>query len=402
MKNVKLNQSAVCALLLCSGQVFAGDNIISDFLEGSASGSLRLRAETVDIDKTPTVNTEDDGAQAVTLRTRLVYTTNGVNGFNMNVEFEDVHALEVNDYNVPGGFGNGDPNYAVIADPESTELNEAYLRYKKDAITFTAGRQRIKYDNVRFVGDVGWRQDDQTYDAYKLDYAKDALAVSLAFIDQVNGTFGDEHITNVSDTLVNASYNVEGLGKFTGYSYMFENDSTDATQDTAGIRFAGKQGGDIPFTYALEYASQTADAGVEYDATYTLVELGTTISAVSLTVGNETLGSDDGAYGFSTDLATKHAFNGWADMFLNTPNDGLVDTYVKVGGKVAGTKLLAVYHVYSADESTPTDEYGSELDASAVKKLESGLTVGAKLAMYSADDFGADTNKFWVWTQVNF
>ena len=33
----------------------------------------------------------------------------------------------------------------------------------------------------------------------------------------------------------------------------------------------------------------------------------------------------NGARGFSTPLATLHAFQGWADVFLNTPADGVDD-----------------------------------------------------------------------------
>ena len=45
-------------------------------------------------------------------------------------------------------------------------------------------------------------------------------------------------------------------------------------------------------------------------------------SGFALTAGYEELGSDGGVAAFQTPLATLHAFNGWADLFLTTPGDG--------------------------------------------------------------------------------
>jgi len=177
---------------------------------------------------------------------------------------------------------------------------------------------------------------------------------------------------------------------------------------TYGVRFKGKVEGGMPINYTAEFATQTREAGaVDNDATYLLVEGGTSVSGVNASVGMETLGSDSGAYGFSTDLATKHAFNGWADVFLGTPAQGLQDIYVKVGSKVSGVKLLGVYHTFSADDEAGSgaDDFGSEIDLLAVKKLENGVVVGFKYAGYSAGDTATgkvDTTKMWLWTQVSF
>src|SRR5690606_12592617 len=105
-------------------------------------------------------------------------------------------------------------------------------------------------------------------------------------------------------------------------------------------RFSGKQAvNDLSVLYSAEYALQKAD---NFDASYLALEGGVLVQGVTLALGYESLGSDDGAYGFQTPLATKHAFNGWADKFLiSTPVDGLTDTYVKVATAVAGVNLLA-------------------------------------------------------------
>ncbi|MED5432978.1 MAG: hypothetical protein VX920_11630, partial [Pseudomonadota bacterium] len=103
---------------------------------------------------------------------------------------------------------------------------------------------------------------------------------------------------------------------------------------------------------------------------------------------------------FQTPLATKHAFNGWADLFLATPADGLEDTFVTVGGKLAGFKLAAIYHDFKSNEGST--DYGTEMDLLVARPIGKHYTVGLKYADYSADDFGADTSKYWAWGELKF
>ena len=108
--------------------------------------------------------------------------------------------------------------------------------------------------------------------------------------------------------------------------------------DTYGIRFSGStQAGDTKLLYSAEFASQSSESvSSNFDADYLMLEAGAVFKGVTAKVGYEELGSDNGAYGFSTPLATLHKFNGWADQFLGTPAQGLVDTSVTLAGKLAG------------------------------------------------------------------
>ena len=92
--------------------------------------------------------------------------------------------------------------------------------------------------------------------------------------------------------------------------------------------------------YKAEYATQSTETA---DTNYFALEGGAVVSGVTLALGNETLGSDDGNAAFETPLATKHKFNGWADKFLGTPDSGLSDTYVKAAGQTAGIKLVGFF-----------------------------------------------------------
>ena len=123
------------------------------------------------------------------------------------------------------------------------------------------------------------------------------------------------------------------------------------------------------------------------------------VNGIKIKLANEILGGD-GVYGFSTPLATKHAFNGWADKFLGTPTTGLNDTMLTVAGGFSGHKIKAVYHDFSADSGGAA--LGTELDLVVLKKLSDNAQVGLKYADYSADTFSVDTTKMWLWGQLKF
>ncbi len=59
--------------------------------------------------------------------------------------------------------------------------------------TLTLGRQRINLDDQRFVGNVGWRQNEQTYDGFRVvNKSIPNLTVDVTYFDQVNRVFGKE------------------------------------------------------------------------------------------------------------------------------------------------------------------------------------------------------------------
>ena len=139
------------------------------------------------------------------------------------------------------------------------------------------------------------------------------------------------------------------------------------------------------------------DSGI--DADYWHVMLGASAYGLTGKIGYEVLDSDDFS-GFETHFATKHAYNGWADLFLNTPIDGLQDWYVVVSGKVADIKLKGIYHDFQADSRG--DDYGQEFDLSTTCTFLEYYTVGLIYANYNSDDFGTDTQKFWAWAGLKF
>jgi hypothetical protein len=79
-----------------------------------------------------------------------------------------------------------------------------------------------------------------------------------------------------------------------------------------------------------EVAHQTnyANNPLSISLNYWLGEGSVTYKGLTGLIGYEVL-EGNGTIGFATPLATLHAFNGWADMFLTTPANGLKDFYLK-------------------------------------------------------------------------
>lgn len=365
-----------------------------------ATLDFRLRYETVDQD-----NAKKD-ADALTLRTRLNFKTAIYNNLSGFIEFEDSRAVGIDDYN--DAIGNN-AEYSVIADPETTELDQAYIQYKSDQVTAKLGRQVLVFDNHRFVGHVGWRQDKQTFDAASIKFsASDKLNINYAYISKRNRIFGEEKDLDANDHLVNLAFKTS-VGKLTAYSYLLEVDEgVDNSLDTYGVRFSGaKKLEDNKWLYSAELATQTSKSqGSDYDANYLLAELGLVNNGITYKVGYESLGSDKGNYAFSTPLATLHKFNGWSDQFLGTPKQGLNDLYLTIVGKAYDGKWNVTYHNFDADEaSTSVDDLGTELNVSYVKSFNKTFSGGVKFAAYSAGDEGAgkvDTDKLWLWVSAKY
>ncbi|WP_229359864.1 alginate export family protein [Ferrimonas aestuarii] len=394
---MKLGYLAALTTALLANSVHAAEaNSIADAIKNSTVNlDARLRYEMVDQS-----NALKD-ADALTLRTRLSLTTATFNGFSGMLEFEDSRdVFEVNDYN--NGLGNK-PEYSTIADPNTTELDQAWLRYERGMFKGTVGRQVVAIDNQRFVGHVGWRQDRQTFDAVNLALTpmKD-LSLNYVYINQRNRIFAEDRDVDSDDHLINIGYKTP-LGKLTGYAYLLEQDNgVDKGLDTYGIRFAGgSKMGDTKLNYQLEYATQEEKNG-DFDADYYLAEVGANLAMFSVKLGYEVLGSDGGNYGFSTPLATLHKFNGWADQFLGTPAEGLQDLYIGASTKLGMGKFDVIYHDFTADEDVNGDDFGSEIDVSYSMKFAKHYNAGIKYAMYDAGDIKVDTDKLWVWVGASF
>ena len=393
------------------------DQPLSDlFTQGKPILDARYRFENVD------QNNDLRDANAQTLRTRAGFQSGQWYGLSGLLEVDNVSRIGDDAYN---STRNGQKEYAVVADPDGTEVNQALLRYDHKLGSAVLGRQRINLDNQRFIGSVAWRQNEQTFDGALTQLKPlDGLTLSYAYLDQVNTVFGPDNgrydnLTNPANIdghshLINAQYVFMPQLTATAYSYLLDLDNIAVaptaaegtlSSQTSGLRLNGVVAG---VSYALEYAQQKdyGDNPLELDSEYYLAELGYTLKGVQLKAGYEVLGGDNGSgnRAFQTPLATKHAFQGWADQFLTTPADGIEDAYLGVTAPLLGGTLQAWYHDFSTEQGS--DEYGNEIDLSYAHPIPGvkGLVGLLKYATYDSDDKArtVDTDKVWLQLQYTY
>jgi hypothetical protein len=362
--------------------------------EGKTDITLRYRYERVDQDNV------EKNANASTLLTRLSYKSADVKGFFAVLEVDNVTAVGNENYN---STVNGNGQYPVVADPTGTDLNQGYIGYKLDGLTLSAGRQRITHNNQRFVGGVAWRQNEQTYDGYRLQYDNQSgLNIDYSYVYNVNRKFGTKSAN--SDLggnihLLNINYAIDKQHKLSGFVYELDFDMANAIATrTIGGSYDGQVSAiKVHASYAKQ--SETGNNPTDFSADYMAIDLSTKVSSVNLGIGYESLGSDNGK-GFTTPLATLHKFQGFADKFLGTPAQGVNDLYVKASGKVGKLALTAVWHQLESDVGSI--DYGTEIDLIAKYPLADKVGLLVKYANYSADDFSVDTNKLWGMVTFKF
>jgi hypothetical protein len=398
---------AVSAALF-SHAAFAAEDFSNLFTQGKAIFDARYRYEHVDQDNAL------KHANAQTLRTRAGFQSGKWYGLSALIEADNVSRIGDAAYN---STRNGQSEYSVVADPDGSEVNQALLRYDHTYGSAVVGRQRINLDNQRFVGGVAWRQNEQTFDG-ALGQLKplEGLTLSYAYIDNINSIFGPDNgrfdtpgnPANIEghSHLLNAQYKLIPELTATAYQYLLGLDNlagASQSSKTTGLRLNGAVAG---VSYALEYAQQKdyADNPLQLDSDYYLAELGYTLKGVTLKGGYEVLGGDKGPgnRAFQTPLATKHAFQGWADIFLATPADGIKDAYVGATLALFGGSLQAWYHDFRAEQGS--SQYGEEIDVAYGHPIPGvkGLVGLLKYASYDADEFAVDTDKLWLQLQYSY
>lgn len=349
-----------------------------------------------------------DPSTALTTRERLGVKTKEWNGFSALVEGEFTQAI-IDDYNSGAGkFATPfDPKQTVSLDPETQELNQAYLKYSGYNTVAKAGRQQIVYDNAAFVGDVIWRQNQQTYDAISLvNKSIGGWNLKYSYVSQVNRIFGSDakspltvvkpagggkpavpNFSNVSDlnaslNLFNASYT--GITNITlgGYAYLMdfaERPSWD--NDTFGMSAKA-----ILDDYTL-YGEVAYQDGAGYknqrDTWYSHFTATKTFGLHSLMVAVESLGA-----GFKTPLATAHAFNGFSDSFspgrIEGNHNGLTDVYVAYTFPFAwNVRWINTIHLLGDNDLGAS--YGWEYDSVLTKKFNDNFLALAKLAIFTTN-----------------
>jgi Alginate export len=413
--------------------------------QGKSLSSIRPRYENVDQDgfyaNTPTSKLKT--AYAFTTRSLIGWQTAPFKNFSFAAQITDVHEFndDFNDrrYNQPEhnngtGLSSLDKRrFANIVDPGFTDINQLFVEWTGIKNTkLRLGRQITNLDNVRFVGDIAFRQNTQVFDGISIVNKSipdtEIFAAHYSKVRQVNTELRDGNID-----LINIKYRWLPTESITGYGYFvdvanlsqnggnpnangtvpqggnglggssdvpasatnFRPDETDASSKTFGVRLDGVHIFNPTWKglYTAEYAKQDDYRGGNnlIDAHYFKIGGGVGYDVWSLRIDHEKLSSNDGKYGFQTPLGTNHLFQGWSDHFLTTPRQGIEDTFITFAGKIEKAVLYAEYHVMKADEKYQSltgfgDEYGTEFDASVMYPFTDALWGKIEYAKFNESD----------------
>jgi len=372
---------------------------------------VRLRFEHV---------SQDDKARdaaAATIRARLGYQTGQFRGFTGLME------LDLVDHIGPRRFNdtvNGLTEYPTIPDPDMAVLDRLQLSYAariahrraddSPDLRVTLGRQRIVFGDARFVGNAPWRQHEQTFDAVLVSNTSlPGVALSYAYVSRVNRMFGPASPIGTFDSdshLLNAVY--DGLLpalKLESYAYLLDlEEAPPLSTATFGARgeamFQLGSGFVVRLNGAFAHQADRAHNPLPISLGYHLAEAGLGFGEFGAFLGREAF-EGDGTIGFQTPLASPHAFQGWAEVFVTKPADGLIDHYAKAAYGFPPLQRLGkftaslAYHEFSAQRTDAG--LGHEWDAALEARLDENFSYGGSLALYEGGGPYPSKHVFWLY-----
>ena len=398
----------VAAILLMAATGARAQDVVDALIDGTPLADLRLRYETIDqSNKTKT-------AEATTLRARVGYQTGSYFGFSALAEADFVQHFGPEHFN---NTINRLTQYPAIPDPDLAALNRLQLTYvahfaaDADAMPdfkLIVGRQRIQFGDQRFIGNAGWRQHEQTYDAITaVETPVKDVTFTYAYVARINRVFGPESEAGTFDShshLLNLGYTGIQHLKLETYAYLLDlRQAPTLSTATYGARAES--------SFPIGQATLTLNAAVarqedygrnplKVDLDYYQLEGGATYEGFTGSVGYEVL-AGNGTIGFQTPLASLHLFQGWAESFVVDPPNGVEDLYVKANYGLPAAPLAqrvsasVIYHDFRA-EHVPLD-YGNEWDARLEAQIDRRLVLDADYGDFNGKGAIPDKKGFWLY-----
>ncbi len=389
------------------------------------------RARAVDID----VGEEPGRAASILLRLQLKSRWN--RRWSSLVEVDHVSTFYQNDHS-DGQRLNGKP---LVPDVPATVLNQLAVRYKGDQTELTLGRQRIEWDDQRFIGSDSFWQQDQTFDAL---LGERLVLVSsrfyFAYIARAQRIFVENEArreepseqdyypneyTIADETYpgyrADSSYSLAGehrhnshllrlelnewdYSQLVVYGYAIDNrDQPETSNYTLGGRYRfSYQAQPLRYRVILELAGQEHREVEEARPLYHLTELALGYQAWELLTRYEVLGSDEGA-GFATPLGSSYLFQGFAGVFATTPAAGIEDASIRLNWRSHPWELSTRFHHFEPHRG-PGD-YGRELDLELQYKFSSKHKLQLRFAdfrAHSSAEFLLDQRQVYLDYLYNF
>jgi hypothetical protein len=392
--------------------------------------NFRLRYENVSQDgNAPGITPAQPlkNANALTLRSLIGWQTAPYNNFSFAAQLINVSKLD-SDFNDstplsgPLNSASNQPNklaYAKVVDPDYTGINQLYIDWTGIRDTkLRLGRQQVNLDNVRFIGDIGFRQDMQVFDgASVLNKTITNTDVYLAHYEAVR-QINTQLRTGGALEVLNIKYNITPTESLVGYGYFsgFDelgfgnawfgagtlnngtkpNISANQSNKILGLRLDGAHpvNTDFKVLYTAEYANQSHyDSGdSRINAHYYKLGGGVGYDSFTIRADQELLSSNNGEYAFQTPFGTNHLFQGWVDKFLTTPKEGIQDSFITAAYKFKDFVFSAEYHLFNSDTDFHKvtggtgDKYGTEFDAAVAYNYSKNITTKVEYGDFSESD----------------
>ena len=268
-------------------------------------------------------------SHAATARTRLGYQTGEFRGVSGLAEMVNTVSPKPSGYF--DGVENNEGPQTLVADPERTDVNRAWLQFAKKewaGLVVKGGRERFNFDDERWIGSVGWRQNEQTFDAAHVQttLGVDKLLVQYFHTWEVNRIFADQGPAiredfNPRGHFLNAGYALSPAFNAVGFAYLIDPDQDvfrSFGSQTYGVRFTGaipiNERLSLPYKASYAYQEDWGNNATSYGAHYFWLESGLAFAkVVTVSAGYEHLGSDTDSV-VVTPFATAHKFNGYSDV----------------------------------------------------------------------------------------
>ncbi|MBA3695493.1 MAG: alginate export family protein [Methylotenera sp.] len=460
----KLNLIMACtslALLSMAQTAMAEDaatdseyTLLDSIKQGKPLTSFRLRYEEVNQDgyqpanligtttaapNNLTRNNQLNDAEGVTLRSLIGWQTAPFHNFSFTAQAINVSKFD-DDFNdsTNGTLVNGvsnQPNkvqYAKIVDPDDTDVNQLFVDWTGIKNTrVRLGRQQINLDNVRFIGDIGFRQVMQVFDGMTvLNKSVPDTEIYAGHIERVKQITTELRGDGALD-IVNVKYRISPTESLVSYAYLSGfsdlgfgrgwfgnaplagggtkngtlNQNADQGNKIFGARLDGvhKIDDEWKALYTAEYAKQTNYNGGDsrIDAHYYKLGGGAAYGNFTLRADQELLSSNNGNYAFQTPFGTNHLFQGWVDKFLVTPLEGIKDTFLTANYKYGDFLFFADYHVYKSDENFHTvgsgaltngNKFGTEWNTAVTYNVNKNIMTKLEYGRFTEDDHYALTS----------
>ena len=441
--------------------------LLESIQQGKPLTSFRLRYENVDQDGlgpagTPAADKQLSDGEGLTLRSLIGWQTAPYKNFSFAGQLIDVTKF-IDNFNdsTNNTLINAASNqlrnaeYAKIVDPTYTGINQLYVDWTGIKNTkFRLGRQALNLDNVRFIGDIGFRQVMQVFDGGSvLNKSIPNTEVFLAHFERVRQITAKNRDEGALE-IANVKYRLSPTEYLIGYAYLDgfgdlglgnawfgagtlnnaakPNINTDQSNKVVGLRLDGTHPFNPNFRahYTAEYAKQSDYQGGDkrIDAHYYKLGGGLGFDNFNMRIDQELLSSNNSKYAFQTPFGTNHLFQGWVDKFLATPRQGIQDTFVTATYRYEDFLFFADYHIFKSDEdfntvgggrATNGDQYGTEWNVSATWNIDKNWMTKLEYGKYSEDDKYAatpnvannvagnrgrirDTDKLWLTAMVTF